>query len=83
MISAYRASQNNQPRNYSHSAYSYAADYTFQAYARSAAQCEFQSKTVHTPSSPTRTMSRSTEVVGIKDFLDEHGYFNSSHQLVK
>lgn len=79
MLDAYKRSKTSQPKSHSTLAYGYWV---------SASQGSFSegsySQSLYNPqSSSSSNMSRSTRIIGVGDMLDEHGYYNSSRQLIK
>ena len=81
MLDAYKRSKNPQPKNHSTLASGYWVSSSPQdsflegSYSRSSYNTQ--------SSSVSSYVSRSTRIIGVADMLDEHGYYNSSRQLIK
>ncbi len=81
MIANYNSSKTSQPKSHS----SLASGYWFSSSSqRSPVEGTYsRSSSTSSESISPSYMSRSTRVIGAGDMLDEHGYFNSSRQLIK
>ena len=80
MLDAYKRSKTNQPKNHS----TLASGYWVSSSSKGSFLEGSYSRSSYNPqSSSSSYMSRITRIIGVGDMLDEHGYYNSSRQLIK
>jgi hypothetical protein len=80
MIAGYKNSRNSQPKSHSTLASGYWSSSSSQG---SFSEGSYSRSSYNPQSSSSSNMSRSTRIIGVGDMLDEHGYYNSSRQLIK
>ncbi len=78
MLDAYKRSKNPQPKNHSTLASGYWVSSSPQV---SSLEGSYSRSSYNTQSSSSSYVSR--RIFGVGDMLDEHGYFNSSRELIK
>lgn len=83
MLAAYKRSKNQKPKNHSTLASGYWISSSYQPSYVEGTYSRSSSSSSSSSSGSTSSMSRTTRIIGVGDMLDEHGFYNSSRQLIK